>query len=398
MAGNDSVIAFACGSCNHAMKAPAASAGRAGRCPRCQAMVVVPSRQIPSAAVFSFVQASSPAAERDEKKLFVRSLLQSAIASLVLHLVILSAMGLVFVKSRDLGRAIVATLFFDTYGTDLDLTDPVLELGNPTPTPLDTALKMDVDWNPAITGDLNLAGQVGAGPGNARQGMISDSPLNSDSITPFARFSSKVSDRLSRQPAARQGDYEVALFWDGPSDLDLHVDYYASGSLQRKINYANKGSPETGFLDVDQNFKQPYVEDPIEHVRWETKSPPAGVYAIRVVGYSLRPASGSAPGTPPPAVVPFTLELKTPDGLQTFTGFARQTTSSEVTALTIGGSLEQGRKLESTAARQLEEARKKIQQDTPTSRRSARAMLLNVIRKFPKSDAAKEANNLLREL
>jgi hypothetical protein len=186
------------------------------------------------------------------------------------------------------------------------------------------------------------------------------------------------------------------LYWDGPSDLDLHVEFRAArGSLQRKINYAHKGDPESGFLDVDQNFKSPFVNDPIEHVRWEATFPPAGVYLIQVHGYTLRPAGVE---DTPPVAVPFTVEVKSPDGLQTITGVATQGRLVDVSTLTIGITPQQGRRLESVAAGQLEDARKRLEENTPASKRAARSMLLNLIRKFPRSDAAKEANELLRSL
>jgi hypothetical protein len=214
------------------------------------------------------------------------------------------------------------------------------------------------------------------------------------STDPAARFSPTATERLKRQPAARRGDFEIALFWDGPSDLDLHVHFRSpSERIRRYINFGDKGKPETGFLDVDQNFKPAYVEDPIEHIRWNTKTPPSGTYLILVHGFHLRSNSNSTP-----RVIPFTVEVKTPDSVRSFSGAVGEKQFFEVDTLLIEGVEEEPKqelaKSATPAERLLKQAQKKLEMNTGSSKREAMGILKGLIRRFPDTPQAAIAREL----
>ena len=416
MAGADPVITFLCGFCEHRIKAPAAAEGHPGRCPRCQKVVVVPELSGPVCS-FHLTDDESPRLRK------LRGLGHGVAVSLVLHLVVMSFLAVVLFKAKELGRAIVVTLFLDTEGSELELTDIPLEMPAPNPALVegDAALGGDLlPYSISPGADRIAAPATGS---TSREVRLTASSTASGSIDPLGRFSPSVVDRLSRQPAAKRGDYEIALFWDGPSDLDLHVRYESSSRKERRtIFYGAKGTPESGFLDVDQNCTTPYVDDPIEHIRWNSKNLPAGTYKILVHGYRLRTA-----GNEIPAMVQFMVEIKTPSGIASHGGFARQGMFEEIDTLEIAGSdpvngfakgNSQNRNAEkegkrstarisgtssgniatSTEDRQLIAAKNKLAGDDPTSIRVARVMLKNIVRKYPDSKAAKEARELLQEL
>ncbi len=410
MAEADPGITFLCGFCEHVIKAPAAAEGRAGRCPRCQRVVSVPLLSDTACAAFQFVDPDfTPPAK-------LRGLFHGVAVSLMLHTIVLSLLGLVLFQSKELGRSILVTLFFDTEGSRFEIDAMPIEMPAPRPA--------------AVEGDATLTGDLQSHIGSPGDKRIPDPPTivnmitcslgssaNSGSIDPLARFSPTVVDRLARQPAAQRGDYEVALFWDGPSDLDLHVRYESNkGNVSRDINYLQKGSPLKGFLDVDQNCQVPYVTDPIEHIRWNTPSPPPGTYTIRVHGYKLRlrdgnpavlaaPTDGKQPYTSPPTPVPFTVEIKTPEGVRSVTGAVGQGRFTEVHVLQIEGMGSPDpvedfsqKPAESAADLQLAAARKKLEKSDQTSQRTGKGILKSLIRKFPNSSAATEARSLLQQL
>jgi len=310
-------ITFVCGFCEHPIKAPATSEGRVGRCPNCRLPVQAP--QVSSdAPTFDFTSLRSLRPAR------LNGMFHGVAVSFALHAVVLSVMALIIVNSRELGRTLITTLFFDTEGTEIEFAETPLE----TPAVNLGQIEGDPSWGPEGIATDNSAFHSGfegvrsAGGGSGRKINVTGS------IDPLARFSITAQERLDRQPAARQGDYEVALFWDGKSDLDLHICFRTTrdAPISRVINYANRGKPETGFLDVDKNASQPYVNDPIEHIRWNTKSPPSGIYRIEVCAYSVRGTDQR---------VPFSVEIKTPDGVRSHTGVVEFKQMVEVDTLTI---------------------------------------------------------------
>lgn len=381
-------ITFVCRFCQQVIKTAATSQGRAGRCPNCQKVIHAPAA---SETASSFPLEIVDTGLRRPK---LNGLWHGVVVSLILHVILLSALGVIVFESRELGRSLIATMFQDSEGTEIEETDISIEMPAPLPAAIEgdaqgTLLPDEPVDNPFVPGAINVGG---------RQQRVSATAETTGSTDPFARFSATASERLRRQPAARRGDYEIALFWDGPSDLDLHVHFRSpSERIRRAINYGDKGKPETGFLDVDQNWKPAYVEDPIEHIRWNTKTPPPGTYLILVHGFHLRSNNG-----PTPRVVPFTVEVKTPDSVRSFSGAVGEKQFFEVDALLIDGSEEEQvpalAKTLTVTERLLSTAKKKLDSGTGSSKREAVGILKGLIRRFPHSSEAEEARALLNSL
>jgi len=396
----DPAISFLCGFCSHVIKAPSASEGRPGRCPRCQQVVVVPKIAVEETA------RSFPSFEFDESPAprQLHGLFRGVAVSLAFHAVLLSILGLIIIQSKDLGRSLIVTLFFEAEGSKVEDEEVPVEM--PAPIPAAT------EGNAAVAAqthsiESNSAGETASSEvavtGGNRERRISPTVVTTGSLDPLARFSPKVVERLARQPSARQGDYELALFWDGPSDLDLHVAFESrSGSTKRYINYSQKGAPETGFLDVDQNFKVPFVDDPIEHVRWNSKSPPSGTYTVLVHGYKLRMHDPAAPGgarSVVSGVERFTVEIKTPQGVKSFSDEVGSGVFKEVFILEIGGPARvdaEGAPI-SPSQQLLETAKKKLTSQNRTTVRSGVSLLKSLVRRFPMSEAATEARALIKQ-
>ncbi|MDB5344145.1 MAG: putative arginine biosynthesis protein ArgJ [Schlesneria sp.] len=390
MANVNPSITFVCRFCQQVIKAAATSEGRAGRCPSCQKVVHAPAA---SETMSPFPLEIVDTGLRRPK---LNGLMQGVAVSLALHLVLLSALGVIVFESRELGRSLIATMFFDSEGTEIEVGEISIEMPAPDLATIEgdaqlAAVSQEIPEQPLVGPPVQGGTNVGG-----RQQRISASAETTGSTDPAARFSSTATERLKRQPAARRGDFEIALFWDGPSDLDLHVQFRSpSERIRRYINFGDKGKPETGFLDVDQNFKPAYVEDPIEHIRWNTKTPPSGTYLILVHGFHLRSNSNSTP-----RVIPFTVEVKTPDSVRSFSGVVGEKQFFEVDTLLIEGPEEEQvlrtPKTLTATERLLETAKKKLDSGTGSSKREAIGILKGLIRRFPHSAEADEARELLK--
>lgn len=323
-----------------------------------------------------------------------KSMLQGVAISLVFHVALLSALAAVFFNPREIDPSVILALLPESDEVEVEFAESPGEIQGPILLDVDGKGIVDIASDEAL--DLPVDRQMMPELAKRRDRADRLTPFvdTIDSVSPLTRFSPIAADRLNRHPAAKAGDYEIALFWDGPSDLDLHVHYRSpSNRTRRDINYRDQGTPETGFLDVDQNFRPSYVDDPIEHIRWNTKTPPPGVYRIFVHGFHLRSNDG-----PAPRFVRFTIELKTPDGVRSFSGVVGEKQSWEIDALMIGGTEEQTRALiksQTAAEGLLENAKNKLQEGTSSSKREAMGALKGLIRRFPKTPEAFEARELL---
>lgn len=253
---------------------------------------------------------------------------------MALHLVLPSARGVIVFESRELGRALIATMFIDSEGTEIEAGEISIDTPAPMPAAIEGDAQVAAEGN--LIPDEPLDNQLVPEATNAggRQQRVSVSAETTRSTAPFARFSPTASERLKRQSVARRGDYEIALFWDGSSDFDLHVQFRSlSEQIRRSINYGDKGRPETGLLDVDQIWKPAYVEDPIEHIRWNTKTPATwDLYLILVHGFHLRSNNATTQ-----RAIFLTVEVKTPDSVRSFSGAVGEKQFFEADSLLIDG-------------------------------------------------------------
>lgn len=378
---DESFITFVCGFCEHAIKAPASSEGRVGRCPHCHRPIVAPQ-----------VCQTPDGFERIEfcSRRQMQGLFQGAAVSLLFHAILISAMGVIILRSPELGRTLLVTLFLDTEGTEMIVDADPLEI----PSSNQGSFEGDITWSAdglsdvenAISNRIGVAGVPGRGGRRGVQGTEVSEPM--------ARFSPTAIERLEKQPAAKMGDYEIALFWDGPSDLDVHVVYESAPSAPPfTINYMNRGTPETGFLDVDANASHPHIDDPIEHIRWNAGVPPRGLYRIRVHGYCLRSRKSTDP-----ASVPFTLEIKSPAGIRSHTGIVGLKEFVEIDILPIDISSEELAKYQETAEQQLLAAEKQLESKDRNERGRAKAALREIQRRYPTTAYAAKARKLLKSI
>lgn len=86
---------------------------------------------------------------------------------------------------------------------------------------------------------------------------------------------SELDQRLDRENAQR-GRWQVTLAWDGPADLDLHVDCPGG----ERIFFGNQNACG-GTHDIDMNAGGRNSDRPIENVVWN-RPPPPGTYRVRV--------------------------------------------------------------------------------------------------------------------
>jgi hypothetical protein len=74
------------------------------------------------------------------------------------------------------------------------------------------------------------------------------------------------------------GDVQISLFWNTPSDVDLHV----VGPSGEEIYYANRVSSTGGTLDLDSNADCQIDNINNENVTWPSGTSPSGTYRVLV--------------------------------------------------------------------------------------------------------------------
>ena len=118
-----------------------------------------------------------------------------------------------------------------------------------------------------------------------------------------------VEETGSRVEAAQgsHGQLEIALSWNGHSDLDLYV-LCPGGKLYHGARAACGGT-----FDIDQNSGT-LVDKPVEHAFW-TGTPPTGHYRVEVKLYSWRDA--------PQKPVPFTVVIRDGEKESSYSGVVK---------------------------------------------------------------------------
>ncbi|MGE5152195.1 MAG: hypothetical protein ACM3II_18910 [Rhodospirillaceae bacterium] len=123
---------------------------------------------------------------------------------------------------------------------------------------------------------------------------------------------SSMAERLQRE-GAKTGELQVSLAWDGPADLDLHVECPDGEKI-----YFSQRSGCGGTLDVDMNSGPNKSTTPVENVFWPGGSAASGQYKVFVVLYDRH-------GDQRPSI-PFQVRIKNGGSERTVPGSASQPT------------------------------------------------------------------------
>ncbi|MEO8293977.1 MAG: hypothetical protein ABI613_00585 [Gemmatimonadota bacterium] len=78
------------------------------------------------------------------------------------------------------------------------------------------------------------------------------------------------------------GDVQVSVAWDAPTDVDLHV----TDPSSEEIYFGNKTSASGGTLDLDSNAACTIDNVDNENVVWPTGTAPSGTYTVDLVYWS----------------------------------------------------------------------------------------------------------------
>ena len=386
-------LAFPCAHCAQSIKAPAELAGQLCRCPHCRNKVLVP---VAGSVTGSQDLATAKLALRANP---LKRAGPGLLVSMLVHLAIVGLLALVAVQPHSAGLNVIASFVTElevSFGEIAPLEMPMessldhtLDLSRDTLLPAEIlssslAISAPEISAPVVTDRVgNGTGQAKVGPGSAKAGSGTGGST--------AGFSATTAARLKSTPTAKKGDYEIALVWDGPSDLDLHVLYNSvSGKSTRAIIFLFRGTPTQGFLDVDRNVLPPYFNDPIEHIRWNTKSPPAGTYDVFVHAFALRNATAG----PLTGSIPYTIEAKTPEGVETHNGVISPGEFESVCSIQIGGT-KVPRNQDALAQQLLDQARDELSKPDERTQAVGRGKLKSIVKKYLATAAAAEARKHL---
>lgn len=280
------------------------------------------------------------------KRIRVRGLAQGLIASLMLHGLVLLGVWTAMPRPRPASSA------WQCEGTlTIDNTDDVALLITPL--------------EPSLTEDSSRAGQ--GTPEEWTQTFISTggflaSPLGSTlpAIGPpgpgtgdgKGSLFSAARSRLALHGNRKVDDsaHEITLVWDGPSNLDLFVVIPAGTYVDGWYNFSryegncptiiywNTGRAGVAYLDITSNNARPYINEPIEHIYLSSAHLPPGDYRVFVHGQKLRPASKQEKR---PRSVPFAIEIRSPSGVQLYSGKIKEGETQQIDTLTLRNNPEQ---------------------------------------------------------
>lgn len=326
-----------------------------------------------------------------------RSTFTAALASVVFHLLVTVLLALIALGHGGAGsaRPIVLSAMDQPVETiqqfELE-AEPVLE------SEVIEELVVEPDWQP--TNELRVPEPMGLVETNES----GDKPTSLPEVEPSpalasmdslqsARLASSIQNRVS-QAGGKRGEVQFALAWSDVNDLDMHV-ITPSGE---RISHLRKSSRCGGMLDVDMNVRGE-SEEPVENVRWLSDAP-AGRYTVVVNLFRVhRPRNGNRVyrGSKFKLLSHLgeeaSLESSIANRMQQVSVFRFQYVPDSVP------SVERDRLLRELVELQREEesaARRLLNTAREVRRQSHRDQLLNnLIMKYPHTDAAIEAMQLL---
>ena len=203
-----------------------------------------------------------------------RKMLPSLMFSAVFHIAILLALSLIVFGTAD--GILPVTELVISESADLSITElPVFE----PPKELEVAVDEPVDEPETVLETAPIAPPPKMQPAVIPVAMTSEKPSNGETAQAISEGLSKAANSIQSRVSlagGRKGEVQFALAWKNVNDVDLHV-IAPSGE---RISHLHRRSVCKGMLDVDMNVKGE-SQEPVENVRWITNAP-MGRYTIIV--------------------------------------------------------------------------------------------------------------------
>ncbi len=215
-----------------------------------------------------------------------RRLLGGSGTSLALHIVVLLVLSLIAMSQRETFEPLqTEARFVELPGVE----DGVVELLDP-----EIIEQKSTMPNPDVASSLTMP-SLGAADSEKSIDLSSFVPGDGEASgaglpTGIAAIASGIQGRVANA-GGRKGEVQFSLAWHSLNDVDLHV-IAPSGE---RIWYSQRTSQCRGELDVDMNASsllspenKTVSEEPVENVRWLSRTAPTGRFTIIVHQYAWR--------------------------------------------------------------------------------------------------------------
>lgn len=331
---------------------------------------------------------------RDRKHKILHS---SFLISLGVHVVILSILALIVIQELRPEEISITSRMDDNTIVELDNTSFEIELelerevtDSPRPnvneflTPKNKKINFDINsLLPPVRDALNVP-RTRETFDNA---VSNSNDADDESVDPSAGIG-EFQSRLKRA-GAKAGDVQVSLIWNNGNDLDLHV-ICPSGE---RIWFGHKRSHCAGHLDVDMNADGPTALKPVENVFWPHGGSPKGQFQVWVHHFANHRFRDPTP---------FRVAIKVAGQTMVFRGNVVPGQLRPVYRFNFPATKAQKRKQkaqqdrnERAAQHRLDEVKKKYLKSRP---QLALIQLEKIIADYPRTKAARDARELIREL
>jgi hypothetical protein len=199
--------------------------------------------------------------------------LSAFVTSAAVHGILIVLLSVILLNSDSSVESVIAASFAEEHAAEADLDaipEPqLLEIDASPPRKTLATLPNSADGLPTTTDVPDAFLKLASAP-QASAGSVDGRKDESDVVE-----AASVIQGLVTEAGGRTGEVQFALAWKNVNDLDLHV-IVPSGE---QISYSHKRSRCRGFLDVDMNVDGESTE-PVENVRWLKGQAPAGRYTV----------------------------------------------------------------------------------------------------------------------
>lgn len=214
-----------------------------------------------------------------------RSMLPSLLLSMICHIAVLLMLSLIVFGTSDGILPVTELVIAET--TDLSITEfPVFE---PPEEPQETIEETIPEPQP-VELSAPIAPPAKLQPAVVPVSVAKDSPSNTEATEAvsegLSQAAASIQNRVSKA-GGQKGEVQFALAWKNVNDVDLHV-IAPSGE---RISHLHRRSVCKGMLDVDMNVKGE-SNTPVENVRWITNAP-TGRYTIIVNLFRIHRSIGA---------------------------------------------------------------------------------------------------------